>query len=242
MSKDHPLILSVDTATTASSVSITAGDVYSGECIASLILNSKITHSRRLLTCIEWLLSESDISIHDIDGVAVGLGPGSFTGLRIAMATVKGIALAAEKPLLGISTLDALALNCSGSSRVCAVIDARKKEVYTAYFQRDSSGVVRRKGEIRAIAPEQLAAEIEEPVLLVGDGVFTYGELFQKRVEGLLTIAPLPLHYPMASAIGFLCAEKLAAGDLLDLETAAPLYVRASDAELSLVTKKDPKI
>lgn len=239
MSDKRHLLLSIDTSTSASSVSLTAGDVYKGELLASLVLNSKITHSRRLLTSIEWIFAESELSIDDIDGIAVGLGPGSFTGLRIAMATVKGLAMAAGKPLLGVSTLDALAFNCSGEKPVCAVLDARKKEVYTAWYEKDEFGIMRRQGDIRAIRPEQLASEITDPVLMVGDGMFTYGNMFREKLGTLLTIAPLPLHYPTAAAIGFLCAEKLKNGDVLDLDSVAPLYVRASDAELSLVRKKE---
>ncbi len=239
MSSDHPLILSVDTSTSASSAALTAGHVHDGELIASVSLNGKITHSRRLLASIDWLLSESTVDICDVDAIAVGMGPGSFTGLRIGMATVKGLAMAAGKPLLGVPTLDALAVNCSSKQDVCVVLDARKKEVYTAWYKADSSGVQRRQSEIRALAPELLAAEIQQPVLMVGDGLITYGDVFREQLGKQLTVAPLSLHYPSAAAVGFLCAEKFINTDVLDLDTAAPCYVRASDAELSLVKKKE---
>ncbi|MBU1231754.1 MAG: tRNA (adenosine(37)-N6)-threonylcarbamoyltransferase complex dimerization subunit type 1 TsaB [Proteobacteria bacterium] len=239
MSSERPLILAVDTATSCTSVALTAGDVHSGELLASIILNSKVTHSRRLLSALDWLLIESDVSLSDVDGLAVGLGPGSFTGLRIAMATVKGLAVATGKPLLGVSTLDALALRCTGEKRVCAVLDARKKEVYTAWYCHDEQGVLRRQGGIRALAPELLTEEIKEPVLMVGDGLFAYGPFFKERLGPLLSMAPLPLHYPSASSIGFLCCEQLLRGEIMDLDSAVPLYVRASDAELSLIRKEE---
>lgn len=239
MSSWRPLILAVDTATSCSSVAITAGDVHNGELLATVTLNSKLTHSRRLLTAVDWLLNESDVSFSQLDALAVGLGPGSFTGLRIAMATLKGLAVATAKPLLGTSTLDALALRCSGEKPLYALIDARKKEVYTARYRQDGQGVQRRQGSIRALSPERLAEEITEPVMMVGDGLFAYGRFFQERLGSLVGMAPLPLHYPAASSIGFLCSEQLQRGELLDLDTAVPLYVRASDAELSLLKKQE---
>jgi tRNA threonylcarbamoyladenosine biosynthesis protein TsaB len=238
VSNERPLVLAIDTATPCSSVALTRGDVCQGELVASLSLNSKITHSRRLLTGIDWLLTENNIDSADIDGLAVGLGPGSFTGLRIAMATVKGLAVAMEKPLLGISTLDALAFNCSCAKPLCALIDARKKEVYRRWYLQDKRGVYRPHGTIAAMTPLDLVQEVMEPSLLVGDGLFSYGELLKETLGDLIVMVPRALSYPSAAAIGFLCCEQLERGERMDLESAVPLYVRASDAELSLVTKK----
>ncbi len=238
MSKDRPLILAMDTATPCSTVALTSGDVHHGELIASVSLNSKRTHSRRLLTGIDWLLNENSIDFADIDGLAVGLGPGSFTGLRIGMATVKGLAAAMAKPLLGVSTLDALALCCSGDKPLCVLLDARKKEVYRRWYQPDDQGVYRSQGSISALTPEELVTEVLEPTLMVGDGLFSYGEFLKKTLGDLITMAPLPLFYPGAAAIGFLCCEQLHKGHVMALESAVPLYVRASDAELSLVQKE----
>ena len=238
MSSDRPLILAVDTATSCSSVALTIGDVNGGELVATLTLNSKLTHSRRLLTGIDWLLTENSIDFSKIDGLAVGLGPGSFTGLRIAMATIKGLATAMNKPLLGVSTLDALALNCSGDKPLCVLLDARKKEVYRRWYVRDDGDVYRSQGTIQALTPKDLVAEVKESVLMVGDGLLSYGEFLKELLGEQMTMAPLPLHYPSAAAIGFLCCEQLNRGDVMDLDSAVPLYVRASDAELSLVKKE----
>ncbi len=238
MSSENPLLLAVDTATSCSTVALTTGDMHDGELLATLTLNSKITHSRRLLTGIDWLLSENNIACDDIDGLAVGLGPGSFTGLRIAMATMKGMATAMNKPLLGCSTLDGMALNCSGDKPLCVVLDARKKEVYRRWYVKDAHDMYRPRGAIRALVPSQLLDEITEPILMAGDGLFSYGEFFKESLGEQVTIAPLPLHYPSATAISFLCCEQLRRGDTMDLDSASPLYVRASDAELSLVNKE----
>ncbi|MCK5070477.1 MAG: tRNA (adenosine(37)-N6)-threonylcarbamoyltransferase complex dimerization subunit type 1 TsaB [Desulfocapsa sp.] len=241
MSGENPLILAVDTATSCSTVALTTGDIHDGELLATLTLNSKITHSRRLLTGIDWLLSENNIVCNDIDGLAVGLGPGSFTGLRIAMATMKGMATAMNKPLLGCSTLDGIALTCSGDKPLCVILDARKKEVYRRWYVKDDQDLYRPQGSIKVLAPTALVEEITGPVLMAGDGLFSYGDFFKDTLREQLNRAPLPLNYPSATAIGFLCCEQLKQGDIMDLDSASPLYVRASDAELSLVNKEKQK-
>ena len=239
MNDDRPLILAVDTATSCSSVALTRGDMFDGELLATLSLNSKVTHSRRLLTGIDWLLRENGVDRNDVDGLAVGLGPGSFTGLRIAMATLKGMAMAMDKPLLGCSTLDGLALNCSSDKPLCVVLDARKKEVYRQWYVLDVQNVYRARGTIQALAPADLVAEVNGSVLMVGDGLLSYGEFLVESLGEHLTMAPLALHYPSATAIGLLCCEKLRQDDVMDLDSAVPLYVRASDAELSLLKKEE---
>ncbi len=238
VSSEVPLILAVDTASACSTVALTLGGIHGGSLLASISLNSKITHSRRLLTAVEWMLKESDVALADIDGFAVGLGPGSFTGLRIGMASMKGLAVPLGKPLLGVSTLDGLALNCSGQLPLCALLDARKKEVYRAWYAKDACGIYRAKSSIQAMKPEAFAREITSSCLLVGDGTITYGSFLQEMVDEQLFIAPLPLHYPNAASLAFLCCEKLKNNETLDVASAVPLYVRASDAELSLQKKK----
>ncbi|MDO8947301.1 MAG: tRNA (adenosine(37)-N6)-threonylcarbamoyltransferase complex dimerization subunit type 1 TsaB [Desulfocapsaceae bacterium] len=229
-----PLILAIDTASSCSAVALTRGSVVGGQVVASLSLNSNVTHSRRLLAAINWLFNESGTEWQNVDGLAVSLGPGSFTGLRIGMATAKGLITATQKPLLGVSTLDALALNCSGERLICAVLDARKKEVYTCFYRYDTEGIPRRDGTIRVLSPQRLAEEIQQPVLFVGDAVMLYGELWQEALGTRFASAPRTLHYPCASALGLLAGEMLQQDQCLDPDSAAPLYVRASDAELSL--------
>lgn len=241
MSEEAPLILAVDTASSCSSVALTKGNVHDGTLLASLSLNSKLTHSRRLLSGIDWLLQENGVQLADVDGLGVGLGPGSFTGLRIGMATMKGLATAMDKPLLGVSTLDGLAFSCSGSAPLCALLDARKQEVYRRWYVKDAKGVYRENGPIAALSPDAFAAEISEDCQLVGDGVFALGQDFPETVEKYITVAPIPLHYINAASIGFLCCEQLQKNDIMDLEAAVPLYVRASDAELSLRKKESIK-
>lgn len=239
MIEKEPIVLAVDTASSCSSVALTAGGPQDGNLLATISLNAKVTHSRRLLTGIDWLLKESEISSSEIDGFAVGLGPGSFTGLRIGMATMKGLATAMNKPLLGVSTLDGLAFTCSGNTPLCVLLDARKKEVYRRWYQKDSWGMYRPNGSIEALSPDALASEITMPCQLVGDGIRACGATLKGRVEEFIEIAPLPLHYINAASIAFLCCEQLQNNERLELESAVPLYVRASDAELSLLQKEN---
>ena len=166
------LILSMDTATPCSTVAITEGDLQSGRVVGEVSLSSSVTHSRRLLTAIDWLISEASISKDDISGYGVGLGPGSFTGLRIGMATAKGLAAASGKPIYGVSSLDLIAASCPpGKDPVCALLDARKKELYVAFYRFDEGGSLVRESEPEALAPQTLVERIKEPVLMVGDGL-----------------------------------------------------------------------
>lgn len=238
MSPDQPIVLSIDTATPSSSVSLTAGTRLDGHCLASLTLGGKVTHSRRLLTVIDWVMEMVDVDWATIDGITVSLGPGSFTGLRIGMATAKGLAAGAEKPLIGVSTLDGLAAKCTTDSLICALLDARKKEVYAAFYRRDLAGLTERVGDISVLPPEKLVGLIAEPVLMIGDGAVGYKDLFREALGEKLSIAPAMLHEPSAVALGMMGAEKLLSGEQLDLASAVPLYVRSSDAELSLLKPK----
>ncbi len=239
MTKEFPLILSLDTATRCSSVALTRGTIRTGEVLASLSLCSNVTHSRRLLTTIDWLFKETGTDWDDLGGVAVGMGPGSFTGLRIGMATAKGLAATAGLPLVGVSTLDALAANCVTDKLICAVLDARKKEVYAAFYRADTFGVPRKATEIVAVKPEQLLSHVVEPLVMVGDAIHLYGDLWHKERGSLVEFAPSHFHTPSAATLGLVTGEKLAANELLELATATPFYVRASDAELNLIKKKD---
>ena len=238
MAGQRPLILALDTATACCSLALTTGTMADGGVLASLSLNGRTRHSRRLITAIDWLFAETEVDWPQIDGIAVGLGPGSFTGLRIGMATAKGLAATAGKPLLGVSTLDVLAGNCMTTRLICAALDARKKEVYVAFYRCDDVGLPRRVSAIQAVDPLKLGVEISEPVMIVGDGGLAYGDHWRRELADKVVFAPAGLHYPSAVVLGLLGAGNLLLDRILDLETAVPLYVRASDAELSLKVKK----
>lgn len=229
-------VLTIDTATNCSSIAITEGGITGGNVLASLSLNTRVTHSRRLLSSIEYLMQQTEFSWDDLAGIAVSLGPGSFTGLRIGMATAKGLAMAADLPLLGVSTLDALASRCLSSKLICAVQDARKKEVYTACYRLEKGQLVR-VTDYKVIDPSQLLEQLDEPVLFVGDGVKLYGELWQQNDDISVELAPAALNTVSASTMGLIACDMLYKDNILDADNAVPLYVRASDAELNLGRK-----
>lgn len=224
-----PLLLALENSGLCGSLAL----VTSGQCLSEFSLHSRETHSKRLLVGIEWLLQETAVSWEELDGFAISLGPGSFTGLRIGLSTVKGLAMATGKPLLGIPTLDGLAAQFAFSSQmICPVLDARKKEVYTALYRGNPAGRPTRISDYLVLAPAALAALIEEPTILVGDGAQLHGELFQAQCRGTVAIAPAELNFCRAAAIGSLALEKWKQGEFLDPATGSPIYVRASDAEL----------
>jgi len=231
------LILSIETATGCGSVALTRGETDEGRVLAEATAQPEITHSRQLLGSVEWVIHSAGVSWQDVDGIAVSLGPGSFTGLRIGMAAVKGMVLATGVPMLGVSTFDAIALSCPLIDRpLWCLLDARKQEVYAACYLPGRGGRPVQHGDPVAVRPELLVEQISEPALFAGPGVEAYREYLVSHAGNVLL--PAALTSPRAARTGFLAAAMLAAGNTLDPATAVPLYVRASDAEINLQTKQ----
>jgi len=227
-----PILLALETATMCGSVALIAEN----RCLAEFSLQTGETHSRRLLAGVDWLLQETGIDWSRIDAVAVSQGPGSFTGLRIGLATAKGLALAGGAKLIGVGTLDGLAaqLFAAGDILICPVLDARKKEVYCGFYRCDDRGLPRRLGEYLVTSPESLCAGIDEPAVLLGDGATLYNDLFQEKLGSLLKTAPANLYFPRAATIGSLALDKWHQDEFLDPPGAEPIYIRPSEAELNL--------
>jgi tRNA threonylcarbamoyladenosine biosynthesis protein TsaB len=223
-----PVLLAMETSGMCGSIALVTGE----RCIAEYSLQSKQTHSRRLLAGIDWLLGEAGLDWSEIGGVAISLGPGSFTGLRIGLSTAKGLAMAANIPLVGVTALDGLAAQFYYPGRlVCPVLDARKQEVYAAFYRTGQIGV-RRVSDYLVLPPEALADMISEPVILAGDGSAAYEELFRERLGEDAIIAPAAIFFPQAAAIGQLAFAKWQSREFLDPGSAVPLYIRPSEAEL----------
>ena len=226
---DGTLILAIETATGCGSVSLTRGNLRRGRIVAEAIAQPEITHSRRLLGSVEWVMGAAGLSWQDIDGIAISLGPGSFTGLRIGMAAAKGLAMAARLPMIGIETMAGIGLSFPLIDRpLWCILDARKQEVYAACFLPDKDGFPVQSKAVQAISPDALADELDRPCLLAGPGVHAYRDIFAALEN--VKILPAALGYPRASIIGFLAASELALGNIMDQALAAPLYVRGSDA------------
>jgi tRNA threonylcarbamoyladenosine biosynthesis protein TsaB len=225
-----PLILAIENAGLCGSVALVSGS----HCIAEQSLLSTLTHSKRLLATVERVMDECRTTWDEIDAIAISLGPGSFTGLRIGLGTVKGLALATSIPLIGVPTLDGLAGQfCFTAMPVCPILDARKQEVYTALYQADGCGGMERQGEYLVISALELAGQISEPTLFCGDGIPIHGDLLREKLGALAVFAPQQLYFARAASIGFLALSRWLRKEFLDPAGCVPLYVRASDAEIN---------
>ena len=221
-------VIAIETATMVGSIAI----LDAARVISEVTLNARATHSERLMATIDRLLSDSDLSIDDMDGIAVSIGPGSFTGLRIGLSAAKGLSYASGKPLLGIPTLDALALNMTFSSYlICPIQDARKGEVYTALYRPGAKSPEKMTDDI-VVSPDALAGMITEKTIFLGDGVNRYRELLVKQLGELYNEAPIPLQLPRASNVAMLALKRLEKGDTDDPFTMIPRYIRKSEAEI----------
>jgi tRNA threonylcarbamoyladenosine biosynthesis protein TsaB len=222
-------ILGIDTSTSCGAVGLIDG----GEVLSDYLLNIPVTHSERLLGAIEFVLREARCSIGDVDGWAISLGPGSFTGLRIGVSTVKGLAFATGKLVAGVSGLDALASQVSPTSYlICPILDARKKEVYTAFYRYGKGGFLGRQSDYQALRPEELVRKIKEQTIFIGDGVKTYRDFFLHSLSSLAIFPAAPLHFSHGSTVARLGSELLKKGEPLNLSTFSPIYIRPSEAEI----------
>ena len=209
------------------------GLIDDGEVLSDTLLHIPVTHSERLLGAIEFVLREARCSIDDVDGWALSLGPGSFTGLRIGVSTVKGLAFATGKPVAGVATLDVLASQVSPTSYlICPILDARKKEVYSAFYRYKDRSFLERQTDDQALRPEDLARKITEQTILIGDGVRTYKDFLLRSLPSLAIFPAAPLHFPHGSVVATLGFELLKKGEHLNVSTFSPIYIRSSEAEV----------
>jgi len=222
-------VLGIDTSTSCGAV----GLIDDGQVLSDTLLNIPVTHSERLLAAVESALREARCSVEDVDGWAISLGPGSFTGLRIGVSTVKGLAFATGKPVAGVSTLDVLASQVSPTPYlICPILDARKKEIYSAFYRYGENGLLRRQSEDQAHRSEDLVKKITEQTILIGDGVRNYRDFLLRSLPSLAIFPAVPLHVPHGSMVAKLGLELLNKGEHLNVSTFSPIYIRPSEAEV----------
>ena len=222
-------ILAIDTSTMSGSLALLDGE----NPVAEWSLRSAQTHNRRLLKAIDFLLREVGWDLNSIDGFAVATGPGSFTGLRIGMTTVKMLAWTTGKLYAGIPSLDALAFPFAFSTLpVCPLIDARKKEVYCAFYRPDATGGLRLEMSYSAIAPSALAETIKEPVIFCGDGWVAYRNQLKKKLGSLAVEPPSSSHVLRAVSVAALARRRFTKGESENPGASLPRYVRPSEAEI----------
>ena len=214
-------VLAVETSSLAGGVALLDGE----RLVAEYLLDVSVTHSERLMSVVDRALADARWTPRQLDGLAVAIGPGSFTGLRIAISTVKGLALALGLPVAAVPTLDAMAAALPWTALpVCPVLDARKGEVYACCYRWDGF-VMRREWDYLALAPEALAARLTEPTLLAGDGAAHVVSPWAR------TLAP-PRRLPSPACVAALGLERLRRGETVSAAALAPLYLRPSEAEL----------
>lgn len=221
-------LLALESSAKAASCAVLAD----GEVLASAWQATGLTHSRTLLPMVEDMLRNSELTVQDMDAIAVAAGPGSFTGLRIGVAAVKGLAWAAEKVCVPVSTLEAMAwpLAHLEGNIVCAM-DARRQQIYNAVFLAEG-GELTRLREDRALSLEEAAsdlAELDGPMFVVGDGAKLCYDFFAQ--QGIpCELAPGPLRLQSAVGVGLAAWRRWKSGAVSAREL-TPVYLRLSQAE-----------
>jgi tRNA threonylcarbamoyladenosine biosynthesis protein TsaB len=179
----------------------------------------------------------ADSSIAELDGFAVTIGPGSFTGLRIGISSIKGLALAFDKPVVGISSLEALAQQTVPSSYlVVPCLDARKGEIYFTHY-RFANGLLAKEKEEVALPPDQVIKDIFEPCIFVGSGAQIYQDFIRQELGANAIIAPQNCHIIRASTVAYLGMKRLENDDVDDINALVPHYIRKSEAELNFTKR-----
>lgn len=223
------IILGIETAT--SQVGCALGGVEG--CIASFHATKGRRHAETLVPAIQFVCEQARVEWKEVSVVAVDIGPGLFTGLRVGIATAKAIAQTLRVPMVGLSSLDLLAFpQRQGSGLIATVVDARRGEVFCALY-RPVPGGVQRVTPARVCSPEELASELMamgEDCLLVGDGAIRYRQVFD---DGDLVLADNGFAYPSASSLVELAHPRAIREEFVQPSELSPMYLRKSDAEIN---------
>ena len=221
------IVLSVDSSSLVTTVALLKDEYVLGE----YLLNFKREHSVILMEKVEMLLKDCEIDIDDVDGFVVSKGPGSFTGLRIGMATIKGLSMGSNKPYVSISSLDALANSLSNfDGIICPIMDALRDSVFTSFYK-NIDGKLTMISDYCALSLDELATILNEKgenVIFTGDGVSKNREFLEKNIKNVY-FAPDHLSIIRASSLGEIGMKMLKAGIHDDIDS-APLYLKKPQA------------
>ena len=226
-------VLAIETSTMLGGVALIDD---SAGLIAEIRLNVQSTHSERLMTGVEYILKQSGLTISDIDSFALSIGPGSFTGLRIGLSTIKGLSYATGKPIVSVPTLEALAWNFPYCKHpICTMLDARKEEVYTALFRWDKEGFIRLLNEV-SVKISNLVKTIRpflnKKIIFTGEGSLLYKNKIIECFGRKAIFAPLEKIVPSPASVAHIGITKAIRGEFSEPIDLAPFYIRKSEAEI----------
>lgn len=220
------LVLGIETSTPHASVAIGSEQGV----VASALVARGASYNEFLLPAIRFCLEQSGLGYRNIGGVAVSLGPGLFTGMRVGVATAKALAQALSVPIVGMASLDLVAYEVRYTPKtICAVLDARRNQVFHAFY-RSSPGGIQRMSDYRVETPERLAIGLQsrpEEVLLVGNGALLYGDIFEDAGP-IVEIGSMGHAFPSARALVELTLPRMFRQDFDSLYDLKPLYLRRS--------------
>lgn len=228
VTESDPVILSVETATLSGSVALSRGE----DIVSAIAGDSGISHSNTLLNDIDKLLGETQVDLSQIDLFAVATGPGSFTGLRIGIATVKGLAATLDRLCAGVPTLHTVALSGGTSERTVALLPAGRGEVFAQLFSVTSDGLVTELDQPAHISPQRLLVKYDslESVLWCGEGAMANRALLDTKPGWQIA----PLSPNLATHVAFLALNSFRQEQLMHPDALQAIYVRPSDAELKV--------
>ena len=230
------LVFGIDTCCMAATAALVAED----RLVAQTVQNNKKTHSQRIMPMIEQMLYQAEIELSDIDCFAAAAGPGSFTGVRIGVATVKALAHAAGKPCVAVSTLQALANNVACfDGIICPIMDARRNQVYNALFKGES---MKRITEDRAISIDDLLSELKETegkIIFNGDGVAVFADKIKEELGERAVFARRMQMMNLAASVAEIGCDMLERGETIEYTELSPQYLRLSQAERERLEKEN---
>jgi tRNA threonylcarbamoyladenosine biosynthesis protein TsaB len=222
-------VLGIDTATPVTSVAVGS----QAGSLASIAVRNDRAHAELLVPMVRQALGYAGVDGGELDGIAVGTGPGLFTGLRVGVSSAKALAQAWALPMVGVSSLDVLAFGCREAARaVCAAIDARRGELFTAIYRPSPDGV-ERVGDYRVVRPDDLAAELGalgEPVLVCGDGALRHAGTLAELGAAVALAGP-ERAVPSADALIQLALPRLEEASATEPLEVRPIYLRRPDVD-----------
>jgi tRNA threonylcarbamoyladenosine biosynthesis protein TsaB len=230
-------ILGIETSTKTGSVAVVSEEGV----VAQYSLNIEVTHSERLMAAVDRVLTDTGLTIADMGGYAVAIGPGSFTGLRIGLAAVKGLALVTGKPIAAVPTLEGLAWNLPHAAHaVCPLLDARKSEVYAALYRFEGNALVHVMAEA-VLSLAQLSERISGKAIFTGEASLLFREDIERVFGDRALFAPRAAILPSASTVAEIGLAMIKDNRQADLDGLTPMYIRRPEAEVVWEKRNQPR-